>query len=99
MKKPKAVATSPATASAPTKVDPISFLWPRSMSVETAAHYIDASPWHVEELYRSKKIVGYIQGKRITFDRLELDRWVSRRHEEAAALLSDFVNNAKEKAA
>ena len=81
------------------EADPMSMLWPRSMSVETASRYIDASPWHVEELYRSKKIVGYIQGKRITFDRFELDRYVSRRHEEAAALLSDFVNNATEKAA
>jgi hypothetical protein len=64
------------------------------MSVETAARYIDATPWHLEELYRSRKIVGYIQGKRITFDRFELDRYVTQRHEEAAALLSDFVKNS-----
>ena len=83
----------------PSKIDPISLLWPRSMSVQTAARYIDATPWHVEDLYRSKKIVGYIQGKRITFDRLELDRYVARRHEEAADLLDDFVVNARKQAA
>jgi|HubBroStandDraft_6_1064221.scaffolds.fasta_scaffold31221_3 excisionase family DNA binding protein len=85
---PQSVAMSPA-------VDPVSLLWPRSMSVETAARYIDATPWNVEELCRSGQIVAYKQGKRWTVDRLELDRYVSRRHAEAAALLSDFVKNSQ----
>lgn len=76
--------------------DPISFLWPRSMSVETAARYIDATPWNVEELCRSGQIVAFKQGKRWTVDRLELDRYVERRHAEAAALLADFVEHAPE---
>ena len=75
-------------------VDPLSLLWPRSMSVETASRYIDATPWNVEELCRSGQIVAFKQGKRWTVDRLELDRYVARRHAEAAALLGDFVANA-----
>jgi excisionase family DNA binding protein len=81
------------------EVDPLSLLWPRSMSVETAARYIDGTPWAVEELCRSGQIVAYKQGKRWTVDRLELDRYVARRHSEAAALLSDFVKNSESKTA
>lgn len=81
------------------ELDPLSLLWPRSMSVETAARYIDATPWNVEELCRSGQIVAYKQGKRWTVDRLELDRYVARRHAEAAALLGDFVKNLGAKSA
>jgi excisionase family DNA binding protein len=83
----------------PPITDLISLLWPRSMSVETAARYIDATPWNVEELCRSGRIVAFKQGKRWTVDRLELDRYVARRHAEAAALLGDFVENAASKRA
>ena len=76
------------------ELDPLSLLWPRSMSVETAARYIDGTPWAVEELCRSGQIVAYKQGKRWAVDRLELDRYVARRHAEAAALLGDFVQHA-----
>jgi hypothetical protein len=81
------------------ELDPISLLWPRSMSIETAARYIDATPWNIEELCRSRQIVAFKQGKRWTVDRLELDRYVARRHAEAAALLGDFVENAGSKRA
>ena len=74
--------------------DPISTLWPRAMCVETAARYLDCTPWHVEELCRSGTIVAFKEGKRWAVDRFELDRYVARRHSEAAALLSDFVKNA-----
>jgi excisionase family DNA binding protein len=80
-------------------LDHLSLLWPRSMSVETAARYIDATPWNVEELCRSRQIVAYKQGKRWTVDRFELDRYVARRHAEAAALLSDFVEHSGSKTA
>jgi hypothetical protein len=62
------------------------------MSVETAARYIDATPWAVEELCRTNQIVAYKQGRAWAMDRLELDRYVERRHAEAAALLNDFEN-------
>jgi excisionase family DNA binding protein len=91
--RPKAAKPGPQVATSPA-VDPLALLWPRSMSVETAARYIDATPWNVEELCRSGQIVAYKQGKRWTVDRYELDRYVSRRHAEAAALLSDFVKNS-----
>ena len=83
----------------PSAVDPISLLWPRSMSVETAARYLDATPWHVEELFRTGAIAAYKQGKRWTVDRLELDRYVERRSSEAKVLLSDFVNNVQKSTA
>lgn len=80
-------------------LDPLSLLWPRQMSVETAARYIDATPWAVEELCRNAQIVAYKQGRAWAMDRLELDRYVERRHTEAAALLNDFGTNANERAA
>lgn len=95
----KTAKPGPQTVAVPPAVDPLSLLWPRSMSVETAARYIDATPWNVEELCRSGQIVAYKQGKRWTVDRLELDRYVERRHADAAALLSDFVNNSRSKEA
>jgi excisionase family DNA binding protein len=64
-------------------VDPISILWPRLMSVQTAARYLDCTPWHIEDLCRSGAIVAFKEGKRWAIDRQELDRYVSRRHAEA----------------
>jgi hypothetical protein len=72
--------------------DPHSLLWPRSMAVEIAARYISATPWSVEEMCRCGEIVAYKQGKRWTVDRLELDRYVARRHAEAASRSIGDVN-------
>jgi hypothetical protein len=69
-------------------VDPISLLWPRQMRVPTAARYIDATPWAVEEMCRTGQIVAYKQGSAWAMDRLELDRYVERRHAEATARLA-----------
>jgi excisionase family DNA binding protein len=67
----------------PPAVDPISILWPRMMSVQTAARYLDCTPWHMEELCRSGAVVAFKEGKHWAVDRHELDRYVTRRHIEA----------------
>jgi hypothetical protein len=68
--------------------DPISLLWPVRLRIVFAAWYIGETPFRVEEMCRSGEIVGCKQGNRPsnpwTIDRLELDRYVSRRHAEAA---------------
>ena len=58
------------------------------MRVETAARYLDATPWAIELLCRSGQIVAWKQSDKQRgawmMDRLELDRYVERRHEDAA---------------
>jgi len=64
----------------PQKIDAITLLWPRLMSIATAARYLDCSPWHVEEPCRSGSIRAFREnGTRWSIDRLELDRYVDRR--------------------
>lgn len=59
------------------------------MSIQTAARYLDASPWSMEEMFRSGEIVAYkprgsARNGAWAVDRLELDRYVDRHHAEAA---------------
>lgn len=81
--------------------DPISLLWPRQMSIRTAARYLDVTPWAIEQLFRSGEIVAYKRGDgpkaAWAADRRELDKYVERKN--AQAVLGDFVNNSKGKAA
>lgn len=70
----------------PEAVDAVALLWPRLMSVVTAAKYLDCTPWHMEELCRSGAVAAYKEnGQSWSIDRLELDRYVERRKTEAQA--------------
>ena len=80
---PPTATVTTATVAAPT-AEASALPWPRAMRVELAAQYIGATPWAVEELCRSGEFVAYKEGKAWTVDRLELDRYVTRRHDEAA---------------
>jgi hypothetical protein len=81
--------------------DPVSLLWPRQMSIRTAARYLDVTPWAIEQLFRSGEIVAYKRGAgpkaAWAADRKELDKYVERKN--AQALLGEFVANVKLKVA
>lgn len=81
LKKSKAVPVAPAV-DAPT-FDPMSLLWTRLMSVETAARFLDCTAWHVEDLCRSGEIVAFKEGKHWAISRLVLEEYVDRRTKEA----------------
>ena len=60
--------------------DFISLLWPRLMSISTAARYLDCTPWHIEELCRSGAVSAFKEnGQSYSIDRHELDRYADRR--------------------
>lgn len=66
------------------KLDVTSLLWPRLMSVATAAKYLDCSPWHMEELCRSGAVAAYKEnGQAWSIDRFDLDNYVEKRKAEA----------------
>lgn len=76
--------------------DPLSLLWPRSMCVQTAARYLDATPWFVEGLCRSGKIAAFKLGKKWAIDRMELDRFVEGQTSDAKKQL---IRGARSEAA
>lgn len=55
-------------------------LWPRVMSISTAARYLDTTPTHIEELCRLGSIAAYKEnGQSWSIDRLDVDEYVERR--------------------
>jgi excisionase family DNA binding protein len=56
---------------------------PRLMRVPDAAKYLAATAWFVETLARDGTIKSFYVGKRRVIDRLELDRYIERRNQEA----------------
>jgi excisionase family DNA binding protein len=63
------------------------FVVPRLLRIQDAARYLSATTWQVETLLREKTIPSFVLGKRRVVDRLELDRYVERRNEEAKEAL------------
>jgi excisionase family DNA binding protein len=58
--------------------------WPRWMSVDTLARYIDASPQRIRKLV-ARRAIPFVQeapGCRVFFDRQEIDRWMAGSHHE-----------------
>lgn len=56
---------------------------PRLLRIPDAAKYLSATTWQVETLLRENVIPSFILGKRRVVDRLELDRYVEFRNEQA----------------
>ena len=58
-------------------------LVPRLLRIQDAAKYLSATTWQIETLLRSNVIPSFVLGKRRVIDRLELDRYVDLRNNEA----------------
>jgi excisionase family DNA binding protein len=69
------------------------FVVPRLLRIQDAARYLSATTWQVETLLREKTIPSFVLGKRRVVDRLELDRYVERRNEEAKHALEARVDD------
>jgi hypothetical protein len=69
------------------EIDFISLLWPRQMSIKTAAKYLDVTPWSIERAFRSGEIAAYKRGDgpkaAWACDRFELDRYVEKQNAKA----------------
>jgi len=57
---------------------------PRLLRVEEAAVYLSTTPWFIRSLTWSKSIPFIKLGKRILFDRGDLDRFVEDQKKKAA---------------
>lgn len=64
-KQPKAT-TSPSPAA----------LAPRMLSVQAAATYLGIGPWAIRKLHWDKAVRGVFIGRRLVFDRADLDKYV-----------------------
>jgi excisionase family DNA binding protein len=49
---------------------------PRLLKVKDAATYLSASIWAVRKLHWERKVRGIFIGRRLLFDRADLDRYV-----------------------
>jgi excisionase family DNA binding protein len=58
-------------------------LVPRLMRIQDAAKYLSATTWQVETLLRQNAIPSFVLGKRRVVDRLELDRYIDARNDQA----------------
>lgn len=60
-----------------------SALQPRLLTVQQAAQYLGATIWCVRELHWSRKVRAIRMGKRLVFDRLDLDTYIDAQKEIA----------------
>lgn len=60
--------------------------WPRLMWIPTAAEYIGARPFFVEELIRNGEVLTVPVGNRKVIPVEELDAWVARQIEKVKKL-------------
>jgi excisionase family DNA binding protein len=66
------------------RVSEISVVEPRLLGIKGAASYLGTTIWQIRTLVWSKKIRHVRFGKRILFDRADLDRYVDDQLKEAA---------------
>jgi hypothetical protein len=57
---------------------------PRLLSVKQASAYTGATIWHLRELYWSKRVLGFIAGRRLLISRESLDAFIDRKLSERA---------------
>jgi excisionase family DNA binding protein len=58
-------------------------LVPRLLRIQDAAKYLSATTWQVETLLRENIIPSFVLGERRVVNRLELDRYVDLRNNQA----------------
>jgi excisionase family DNA binding protein len=56
---------------------------PRMLTVKAAAMYLGATIWFVRELAWSRSVPHLVFGKRIVFDRHDLDRYIEQQKQVA----------------
>lgn len=61
---------------AKSKADPKPVIVPRLFTVKDAAAYLSVSPWAIRKLHWESKVRGIFIGRRLLFDRADLDRYV-----------------------
>lgn len=55
------------------------FVQPRLLTVQQAAQYLSSTPWFVRSLHWDRKVRGIKMGKRLVFDRTDLDAYIEQR--------------------
>jgi excisionase family DNA binding protein len=55
---------------------PVPAITPRLLTVKDAAAYLSVGPWAIRKLHWDRKVRGILIGRRLLFDRADLDRYV-----------------------